>query len=130
MLVGSYEDGGGRERPATLVLEGKEARLLPRLSGSIEVEGRLDADGIARDRSVRGRVFFRARSLAERYELELLDDAGRPLSLALERRPKLADLLFSSSSVQGELRDAEGRSVARLALRIDYRRELRRYLPL
>jgi len=93
----------------------------------IDVSGALDAKGIASQRPVRGRIL--GRGLGSRYELELEDDDGRACRLVGERRPRLADPFFSSSTLRAELTDEEGHLLAKLVLRFDYRRELWRFLP-
>jgi hypothetical protein len=69
---------------------------------------------------VRGRVH--AGALSTRYELELESTDGHPLRLVGERRTKLTDPLFSSTTVRADLLDANGRALAQLVLRLDYRR--------
>jgi hypothetical protein len=86
--------------------------------------------GLARGKPVSGRVTTSAGSLAARYDLSFEDDAGRSCRLIGERRPRLSDPLYSSSTVRAQVLDAEGRALAELVLRFDYRRELWRFLPL
>jgi hypothetical protein len=112
----------------TLELTGDRTSLIPGFSGPIPVTGALDARGLVERCEVRGRVH--AGSLATRYELELTSSQGRPLRLLGERRTKLTDPLFSSSTVRAELLDESGRALAKLVLRLDYRQRLARYLTL
>jgi hypothetical protein len=85
----------------------------------------LDAKGLLHEKPVSGRVVTRAGSLAARYELAL-DDGWR---LTGERRARLTDPLYSSSTLRAKLVDPDGNERAELVLRLDYRRDLWRFLP-
>lgn len=131
-LVGSYRlSGDAREQPLALELRGTGQALVPGLGGRVAVEGEIDANGLASEKPVRGWVELeRWVPFAARYELELRADDGRELRLVGERRARLRDLVFSASRVQGRLLDADGQEVGSLELRLDYRRELSRLMPL
>lgn len=131
-LVGSYRlAGDAREQPLALELRGTGQALVPGLGGPIAVEGEIDAKGLASKQPIRGQVELeRFIPFAARYELELRADDGRELRLVAERRVRLANLLFSASRVQGRLVETNGREVGSLELRLDYRRELSRLMPL
>lgn len=71
-----------------------------------------------------------AGSFTTRYELELTDEAGARLCFVGERKTKLSDPVFSSSTIRAELVDAGGKKVAELVLRLDYRQRIARFLTL
>ncbi len=130
-LEGSFrfEASPGEEHPIALRLRARRARVLPKLGGSTLLEGEIDAPGFADRRPVEGRVETSAwQPLARRYELELVSNDGRRCRLLAESRPRARDLLWSASNLGGEILDAEGRVLARVGLRIDYRRDLKRLL--
>lgn len=109
----------------TLTLVGDRASLIPGFSGPIPVTGSLDARGLVERREVRGRVH--AGSFATRYELETSD--GALIRLVGERRTRLSDPVFSSSTVRAQLLDDRG-VLAELVLRLDYRQRIARFLTL
>jgi hypothetical protein len=78
---------------------------------------------------VSGRVHARAASLAQRYELAL-DANGERLRLDGERRFAIANPAYSSSTVHASLVDSANRLLAKFVLRLDYRLDLSRLLPL
>lgn len=122
--VGSYRasDGPEREQPLSLELSGVERRLLPPLSGTLAVEGVIDARGFADRRPVRGRA--RLGALKSEYELELTDNQGQPCRFHGTRRARLAEPLWSATTLEGRFTDANGRETARAELRLDYRAEV------
>lgn len=131
VLAGSFAlaESARIERPLLISLSEPRARVLPRLGGRIRVEGEIDAPGFADHKPVKGRVETELlRPMSARYEIEFENDAGQACRLLAARRPNPRDLLFSASSVSGEIVDREGRSLARVALRLDYRRDLKRLL--
>jgi hypothetical protein len=119
----------GVSRPLSLTLCHRRARLLPRLRGPVEVDGEIDAPGFASKRPVRGRVENDAlRPLSARYEIEFENDAGMACRLLASRRADLRDLVWSASTVTGEVFDGDGRLLATVTLRLDYRGEIKRLL--
>lgn len=122
-LDGSYELAGDAAggHPLTLRLRASKPRLLPPLSGPLEVRGEIIALGLASRRPVRGRVTLERLGLGGgAYDLELEDDAGRPLRLRARRA--------SLTRVTGEILTPGGLTVARIELRLDYRSALGRLL--
>jgi hypothetical protein len=118
------------ERPLAVELRGVRPALVPGLGGAVEVEGRIAARGIAEDQPVRGVVRFRRLTpLAAGYSLSFRSDDGRPLELTAERRANWSELVFSASRVTGQIVDADGRLVASFELRLDFRRDLSRWVP-
>lgn len=130
-LVGSFREvaAGSAERPICLELEAAEPALLPGLRREIAVRGRCDAKGLADARPLTGRVLLGAWSpFAAEYRLETSSNQGLPLAVFARRKLSLREPLWSASTVSGELSDGEGRRLASLELRIDFRREIRRWV--
>jgi hypothetical protein len=130
-LVGSHRalDELAIEQPLSLCLRAREQGLARLLSGRIEVEGEIDARGIADRRALRGTVSSPRWQLgASEYELELEANDGRRLWLRARREPRLRAPLWSLSRVVGTLSEADGRAVATVELRLDFRRALGRWL--
>ena len=130
-LTGSLRVSGEvAERPLGLELGGVRRALLPGLGGEVEVEGRIHAPGIAEDRLVRGVVRFRRLApFAASYALGFRADDGREIELVAERRTSWIEPLYSASRVTGRLVDADGEEVASLELRLDFRRDISRWVP-
>jgi hypothetical protein len=132
-LVGSLRplDDRAIEQPLSLQLRAQQARLLPPLSGRIEVLGVVDARGLADRRPVRGVLCLSRGGLgASDYELALSANDGRPLRLRARREPRLRQPLWSLSRIVGTLEEEDGRVIARLELRLDYRESLGRMLKM
>jgi len=129
-LVGSFRLlDSDRDEPLALELAAERPSLLPRLSGGLVVEGRIDAKGLADRRRVSGRVVLEPLvPFASRYELEFEANDGRRLELYAERRPEARSPFWSASSVRGEFRDALRTRIASIELRLDYRQGLSRWL--
>jgi hypothetical protein len=126
LLVGSYwlYADASLEHPLSVSLVGAKPALLPGISGALEVEGEIDAKGLADHQPLSGSVELdRWRPLGARYALETRSNEGRPLRLVASKQVSLREPLWSASIVRGELLE-EG-PVARVELRIDYRRQLR-----
>jgi len=118
------------ERPLGVELHGVRPGLVPGLGGHVEVEGRIDARGIAEDQSLSGVVRFRHLApFAASYSLSFRADDGRRLELSAERRTRWSELVFSASRVTGRIVDAEGKLVATVELRLDFRRDFSRWVP-
>jgi hypothetical protein len=130
-LTGSLRvSGDAAERPLALELRGMRRALLPGLGGEVAVEGRIHAPGIAEDRPLRGVVRLRRLDpFAASYALGFRADDGRELELVAERRTSWSEIVYSASRVTGRLVDAEGGEVAALELRLDFRRDISRWVP-
>lgn len=131
VLVGSYRlaTDPRLEHPLSVRLDGTKAALLPGVSAPIEVEGEIDARGLADSKALSGRVRLDPwRPFAAHYELDFSSNDGAAMVLRASKKLTLRDPLWSSSTVRGEIFDDRGRAVARLELRIDYRRELRKWV--
>lgn len=125
MLVGSYAlvADPERQQPLSLRLESERPRLMPALGGALEVSGEIDARGLADRRTVRGTLV--TSPLSADYDLGFSSNAGHELRLRAARRGRWRDPLFSLSRVLGTLSDADGREIARVELRLDFRQALR-----
>jgi hypothetical protein len=129
-LTGSYRAPGDlAEHPLSLELRGLRSSLIPGLHGQIQVEGEIDAKGLAGRQPVQGAVELqRLFPFAASYSLVFRADDGRELRLVGQRKPAWPELLYSASRVSGRVVDSEGREVAKLELRLDFRREISRWV--
>jgi len=126
-LFGSYRKTTepGIERPLELELSGTRDTLVPGLGGTVAVRGEISARGFAEHRAVSGSVRLeRWVPFAMSYDLEFTGDDDRAYRLVAERRPRLADIVYSASRIRGRITGSDGEQVATADLRLDFRRDL------
>jgi hypothetical protein len=114
--------GDGGERPLSFTLRARSRSLV---GGVAEVEGTLEADGLATGAAVTGTLTIRPlRERVIRYELAFTDDGGRPLRLVGQKDLRASRPLASLTTLPAQIVGDDGRPIAGCRLRFQLRTQL------
>jgi hypothetical protein len=110
------------ERPLSFSLRARSRSLR---EGIAEVEGTLDAEGLATAAAVAGTLTIRpVRERLIRYDLAFTGDGGQSLRLVGQKDLRASRPLASLTTLPAHIVDEDGRPVAGCRLRFQLRRQL------
>jgi hypothetical protein len=118
-------DRPDQRRPFRFSLEARSGPLGRfRTDKVVDVNGTLDAEGLATDRAVRGTMIvapFLRRLI--RYELAFTGDDGKPYRFAGQKDIRWLEPVRTWTELPGEITGGNGATVGRAEVRFDLRRD-------
>ncbi|MDI1451856.1 hypothetical protein [Polyangium sp. 6x1] len=131
-MAGSYHrvDEPHKERPLAFTIRARSAPILRFLRRPVvEIEGAIDAPGLADHRYLRGTLgmdLLRTGTLP--YAFHFHGDDDKPYVFEGQKDVSVRELLESMTVLPGAIKDEEGALVARALLRFDARSDLVKFL--
>jgi hypothetical protein len=117
-----WREGEENQRSLSFTLRARSRSLR---DGVAEVEGTLEAEGLARGAAVTGTLTIRPlRERVIRYELSFVDDGGRPLRLVGQKDLRATRPLASLTTLPAQIVGEDGHPVAGCRLRFQLRTQL------
>lgn len=131
-MAGSYHrvDEPHKERPLSFTIRARSAPLLRFLRRpEVEIEGAIDAPGLAEHRYLRGTLgmdLLRTGTLP--YAFHFQGDDDKPYVFEGQKNVSARELVETMTVLPGEIKTADGDLVARALLRFDARSDLLKFL--